>query len=575
MQKLETLSRALIEEINKGKIKNSSQLHLRKLALCGELGLEKTPSNTSIAVYAEKKDSAFRMLKRKPVRTISGVSSIAVMTKPIACPHGTCTMCPGGPKSFFGNVPQSYTGKEPSTMRGIRLNYDSYLMTFSRLEQYVATGHNPEKVELIVMGGTFPSFPDEYKNEFIKYSFKAMNDFSENFYEGNSLNRKKFNEFFELPREVSDTEKSKKIQGKLLELKGECFLEKELIKNEKAKIRNVALCIETKPDWCKEKEINDMLSFGTTRVELGIQSIHDHVLKRINRGHSNKDSIEAIQLLKDSFLKVGFHSMIGLPEMSKEMDIEMFKEFFSNPDYMPDALKIYPTMVMPGTALFKEWKQGKYKEISTENCIEIISEAKRFMPKWTRIMRIQRDIPTNLAEAGVNRNNLRQYVEQACKEKGIKCRCIRCRETGISKLKKSIKSINSNESEFILEKEVYDSSKGKEIFLSFEDKKNELLAGFLRLRIPFKGFRKEITDRSAGIRELHVYGEAVPLGEKEIQSEQHKGYGLKLIEEAEKIASENYDAKKLLVISGIGAREYYKTKAGYIKDGPYMSKKLN
>ncbi len=556
---MEQAVQELLQELKPG-----IDLEVVKRNIAKKYKLSKFPSNIEILEELNEEEKEFykKFLITKPIRTISGVAPLAVMTKPIACVHGKCTFCPGGPKSVFGDVPQSYTGNEPSTMRAIRANYDSYLIVFNRLEQYTLINQVPDKTEVIIQGGTFCSFPKDYQEEVIKYTLKAMNDFSEMFFINNKFNFTKFKEFFELPGTIRNKDRTIRIQDKLLKLKGEADLEKEQLRNETARIRSTALVIETKPDWCKKEEIDQILRLGTTRVELGVQTLKDDVLKITNRGHTLEDTKEAIQLLKDSFLKTTFHMMPGLPKTTKEEDILMFKELFENQDYKPDSLKIYPCLVMPGTPLFLQHQKGEFKPLSTEEAAEIIAEAKKFVPDYTRIMRINRDIPNTVIHDGVMNTNLRQIVAEKVKEKEIKCRCIRCREPMNKKV-----DYDSVE----IKRYYYDSSGGKEVFISAEDTKNDILIGFCRLRKPFKLFRPEITSKSAGVRELHVYGQSTPLGEEGLI--QHKGYGKKLLEEAESIAKEEFNCDKLLVISGIGVKEYYK-KLGYSKDGVYVSKKL-
>lgn len=549
----------LLEKTIKKKLDLKQTLALRR-KLAKKYKPRIFPSITQILLNAKQDDlPKLQHLVKKPSRTISGVAPIAIMTKPIKCPHGKCLPCPGGPNSCFGDVPQSYTGKEPATRRAIRNKYDPYLQIFNRLEQYMLLSHMPEKVELIVMGGTFPSFPVAYQDIFIGYSFKALNDFGKLFFRNNMFDFIKFKEFFELPtKNIDDQTRIKKIISKILKLKGNLKFKDEQIKNENARMRCVALCIETRPDYCRKKEINQMLKLGTTRVELGVQSLYNSVLKRIKRGHLVEDSIEASQLLRDSFLKIGYHIMLGLPSSTAEKDIIMFKNLFTDENFKPDALKIYPCMVLEGTQLYNEWKKGLYKPLMTSGAIKIIERGKRFIPKFCRVMRVQRDIPSYIIRAGVDRTNLRQYLK-------VKCNCIRCREPRGRKIDWGAVKILRYD---------YEASKGKEIFLSVEDTFNDILLGFCRLRIPYKPFRKEITSRSAGIRELHVYGKALSIGKKSENEIQHKGYGKALLLEAEQIAKKDFDVNKLLVISGIGVREYYK-RSGYKKEGPYMAKKLS
>jgi elongator complex protein 3 len=516
------------------------------------------------SIPKEQSEKLREILAVKPARSQSGISVIAAMTKPMKCPHGKCAYCPGGPGSEFGETPQSYTGREPATMRGMRAGFDPYIQVMNRLEQYVSAGHIPEKVELIVMGGTFPSFPEEYQKEFVGYCLKAMNDFSSIFYKKGKINLDLFREFFEMPSDIKNPERTEKILKKLANIKGKLSLETEQEKNETSSIRCIAMCLETRPDFCFEPHINEMLSLGTTRVELGAQTVYDDILKKIERGHSVADTIRATALLKDSFLKVGYHMMPGLPGSSRGRDINAFREIFENPDFKPDNLKIYPCMVIKGTKLHEMWKKNEYAPLSAEFAADIITEAKKYIPEYCRVMRVQRDIPTKFTEAGVEMTNLRQYVGSMLKEKGIKCRCIRCREPKLSE--PDFENIRIKKTE-------YKASKGTEIFISAEDSKKDLIFGFARLRIPDVPFRKEILPESAGIRELHVYGKAVPIGERDESAGQHRGIGKMLMQEAEKTASEEFLRKHMYVISGIGAREYYK-KLGYRRTGAYMEKEL-
>jgi elongator complex protein 3 len=392
-----------------------------------------------------------------------------------------------------------------------------------------------------------------------------MNDFSGLFYTNRTLNIKKFKEFFLLPGAVNDKNRIQRIHDKLTLLKKKkSDLEIEKRKNETSVIRCVALCLETKPDYCRKNEINESLKYGVTRIELGVQTLKASVLKHVNRGHGVKDVVRVTQLMKDSFLKVGYHMMPGLPLTSKNEDILMLNELFTNTDYKPDALKIYPTMVMPGTKLAADYKAGKYSAITSKMAAEIIVEAKKNFPEWVRVMRVQRDIPTKFSLAGVDMNNLRQLVDKFAKEKKVKCHCIHCREPRNKQI--DIASIQ-------IKTEEYAASGGAEVFLSAVDTKNDILAGFCRLRIPYKPFRKEIPRNSAGIRELHVYSQAVGIGKKDNRSIQHIGIGKKLLAQAENIAVESYGAKKMLVISGVGVRQYY-YKLGYKSDGVYVSKPL-
>ncbi len=549
---IDKFCRLLGNEILKQKIESKKEIIKLRDKLAKKHKPNKVPSLVQILLAAKEKDrqKLFKLIKIKPTREQSGVSVVAIMTKPFPCPHGKCTMCPGG-----NTTPQSYTGEEPAARRAARNNYDAYLQVFNRLEQYILIGQQPEKIELILMGGTFPSFPANYQTTFIRDAMNAMNDFGKLFIKKDGINFKKFFEFFELTT-MNDKNRYESIMNKILKLKSKNkdTLKQSQERNEKAKVRCIALVIETRPDYCKQEHINKMLQQGCTRVELGVQSIYPKVLKKINRGHSLKDSIEATELMKDSGLKVGYHIMPGAPGSSVKQDLDMFKELFKNQNYKPDALKIYPCMVMPNTKLFEDYKKGKYKPLTTDKAAKLIAKALEYIPEYCRIMRVQRDIPTFMTHAGVSKTNLRQYVNKHLK---IKPRDIRTRQIRTEEITSTtLKRID------------YDASKGKEIFLSIED--NDKLVGFLRLRIPHKQNRKEITKTSAIVRELHVYSNVEKTTDK---SHQHKGFGKQLLKEAEKIAKEEFNKNKLVIISGIGVREYY-YKLGYKKEGPYVTKIL-
>lgn len=549
-------------EYIKNKKPSKIDLAKEKVRLCSKYKVKNIPTDIEIMLNAGKKDLKFlkKYLQTKPTRSISGVAVIAVMTKPFKCPHGKCIMCPGGLSSVFGDVPQSYTGKEPATMRGIRAGFDPYIQVFNRLEQYIVTGHVPDKIELILMGGTFPSFPKKYQESFVTYCFKAMNDFSRLFFKNNVFDIEKFKDFFELPGEVGSKERTKKIQGKIKRIKGKSKLGKEQKKNEKSKIKCVGLTIETRSDYAILKHANEMLRLGCTRVELGIQSIYDKALKAIERGHGVKENILAVRTLKDFGFKLNFHMMLGLPSVTKKEDLEGLKELFVNDEYKPDMLKLYPCMVVKGTKLYDSWKKKKYKPLTTKEAAELIVEFKKFVKPYCRIMRVQRDIPTYVTEAGVDRTNLRQYIHNLMGKKRIRCKCIRCREAGrAEKIGK-----------YAINVRIYDASHGKEFFISAEDTKNDVLLGFCRMRFPSQSLRKEITKDSALIRELHVYGEAAAIGKKGLI--QHKGLGRKLLKKAESIAKK-HRKKKIVVISGVGVRGYYR-KFGYNLNGPYMVLKV-
>lgn len=516
----------IIELIQSGKIRTKSEIHGAKVKLCKKYGMNHLPSDVDILEHAspDTYPEIEAYLRLKPVRTTSGVAVVAVMTSPSDCPHGKCIYCPGG--TNFGTA-QSYTGHEPAAMRADSNDFDPFKQTRSRIEQLKTIGHPTDKVDLIIMGGTFTARDRDYQEWFVKRCFDALNE----------------------------TEAPSLFDAHGL--------------NEFATSRCVGLTIETRPDWCKESHVDDILNLGGTRVELGIQSTSNEILKNVKRGHTVEDSQNATRLVKDSGMKVCYHMMPGLPGSDFESDLKVFRTIFENPDFRPDMLKIYPTLVIEGTELHNIWKEGGYKPFNTANCADLIAKIKEYIPKWVRIQRIQRDIPVKLISDGVDKSNLRQIVQNILKENEKSCNCIRCREVGISSL--SGKSVDLDS--IYLNKITYKASKGIDHFLSFEDK-NGILIGYARLREPSDlAHRFEISSKPCMIiRELKVAGKMVPIGEMDETRWQHQGYGAKLIEECEAMAKLK-DAKNILVTSGVGARQYYK-KLGYDRFGPYMSKSL-
>ncbi|MBT3465300.1 tRNA uridine(34) 5-carboxymethylaminomethyl modification radical SAM/GNAT enzyme Elp3, partial [archaeon] len=359
----------------------NDELNKVKNKLSRKYKLAKIPTNSDILLRADPKDIKKLNIITKPTRTLSGVAPIALMCAPHKCPHGTCIYCPGGPGSQFGDVPQSYTGNEPSSMRSARNNYDPYLVVFNRLEQYVILNQNPEKVEIIIQGGTFPALTKKYKDEFVTYIFKALNDFSDEFYKKDEFDHLKFREFFLLPGDIYSKDRAKSIRSKVLKLKGKSTLSNEKTRNEKSKIRCVGLTIETKPDWGLLSHGLEMLEFGCTRVELGVQTTDEKILKMTNRGHGLKESIDSTRILKDLGFKINYHMMPGLPLSNPKNDLKTLKETLDNSNFRPDMYKIYPTMVMGGTGLEILWKKGKYKPITTEKAADIISDFIKFVPR--------------------------------------------------------------------------------------------------------------------------------------------------------------------------------------------------
>jgi elongator complex protein 3 len=506
-------------------------VHHIKTQVAAKLQLKRIPSNAEIiaALHPEEKRRLLPLLRRKATRTISGVTVIAVMTKPQPCPQlEPCAYCPGGPAQ---GVPQSYTGHEPAAMRGSQNSYDPYLQVKSRIDQLSAIGHRVDKVELIVMGGTFPATPLEYQTWFIQRCLDAI---------------------------TSVTSSS------LEEAKSEA---------ETSRIRNVGITVETRPDWCKQPHVDAMLSMGVTRVEIGVQNPSDEIYRLVGRTHTVADVIEATRIAKDAGLKVGYHLMPGMPGSNPEADLAAFKRVFADAAFKPDMLKIYPCLVIEGTKVYEWYRKGTYKPYSTEEAAALIAEVKKALPPWVRVMRVQRDIPAGLIVAGVDKSNLRQLVHRRLAAQGRRCRCIRCREVGHRSV---VDGVNPDPENVEILTTRYEASEGEEIFISAEDTQNDVLIGYLRLRVPSaKAYRPEVTAvPSAIVRELHVYGPVVPVGQRSAKAWQHKGYGAVLLSEAERLAREEYDLKKLLVISALGTKRYY-MRFGYKYDSAYVAKTLH
>ena len=509
-------------------------LNKLKTRLASIHSLETSPRLVDIiaAVPPQHKKTLVPKLKAKPVRTASGIAVVAVMCKPHRCPHismtgNICVYCPGGPDSDFEYSTQSYTGYEPTSMRAIRARYNPYLQTKHRVDQLKQLGHNVDKVEFIVMGGTFMSLPEDYKDYFIRNLHDALSGHSSN--------------------NVAEAVK---------------YSEKSLTKC-------IGITIETRPDYCLKRHLSDMLLYGCTRLEIGVQSVYEDVARDTNRGHTVRAVCESFTQAKDAGFKVVSHMMPDLPNVGRERDIEQFIEFFENPAFRADGLKIYPTLVIRGTGLYELWKTGRYKSYPPDVLVDLVARILALVPPWTRVYRVQRDIPMPLVSSGVEHGNLRELALARMKDLGSKCRDVRTREVGIQEIHNKVKP---NEVELI--RRDYFANEGWETFLSYEDPEQDILVGLLRLRKPSEEvFRPELKNGVSVVRELHVYGSVVPVAGRDPSKFQHQGFGTLLMEEAEKIAREEHGARKLSVISGVGTRNYYR-KLGYELDGPYMSKML-
>ena len=499
-----------------------------KLAVARRYRLVSIPRNSDIlaAVSPEERRALRQRLQLKRVRSVSGVHVIGVMSSPAHCPHGRCAYCPQE-----NDAPTSYTGYEPAAMRAKQNNFDPYDQLSSRLAQLRAIGHQASKVEIVIQGGTFLSRPQEYQRHFMKRCLDALNG-------AESLS--------------------------LDEAKATAW---------SSSVRNVGLTFETRPDWACAEHVDLMLSYGATRVEIGVQTLDDSVLQLVERGHSVRDVVKSFQVVKDAGLKIVTHMMPGLPGSTPEQDLEGFKRLVLDPDLRPDMLKIYPCLVVRGTKVYDWWRNDAYTPLDTEHAAALIASVKEFIPPWMRIMRVQREIPARLILAGPNKGNLRERALALVRENGRRCRCIRCREVGHRRMRDNVEP---DPEDVRLTRTYYQSSSGTEAFISREDPKTDTLIAYLRLRIPSpSAHRIEInSERASIVRELHVYGPVVPVGEYDAASWQHKGHGASLLKEAERLSTEEYDVRKILVLSALGTKEYY-SRVGYTQDGPYMSKCLH
>jgi len=481
-----------------------------------------------------------KIISLRKIRSESGVAVITCQTKPFNCP-GQCIYCPTEP-----NMPKSYLSNQPASMRAVLNKFDPFNQVQNRLASLQATGHDISKIEMIIIGGTWSYLPIKYQEDFIKNIYDGLNQ------NINPKDIKKYGHFFKCPK-IEKKEQTKNYQ-------------EAVKKNEKAKHRCVGLTLETRPDFINEAEIKRFRDYGCTRVELGVQSLFDEVHKHTKRGHTVKDIINATKLLRDAGFKIAYHLMPGLPGSNKKMDMETVRKAFLEEEFLPDLVKFYPCVVTKYAELAELYKEKKFKPLTENELKPILLKMKKLVPRYTRITRLVRDIPADSIVAGCKTINLRQLIHNDMIENNIKCECIRCRE---------IKSQQISLADIKLNRLNYKAANGDEIFLTFDDTKNDKLIALLRLRIPSQYFTKEkhFIDELEGaaiIREVHTYGQQTVIGQKDGNT-QHFGFGKKLIAEAEKIALEEYGLSHVAVIAGTGVREYYK-KLGYKLFETYMIK---
>ncbi|HTT72961.1 MAG TPA: tRNA uridine(34) 5-carboxymethylaminomethyl modification radical SAM/GNAT enzyme Elp3 [Thermoplasmata archaeon] len=496
-------------------------IHRAKVAWARERSSGPLPSNVAWLDALSPDDAApyAGAVRRKPTRTLSGVAVVAVMTAPARCPHGRCSYCPGG---LDLGSPQSYTGEEPSALRGAQFNWDARAIAAHRLATLETIGHPTSKVEAIVMGGTFPARPRAYQEEVLRGLYDGLNGTASS------------------------------------------SLGDAIAQNEGAARRMVGLTVETRPDWCDGRVLPFLLDAGVTRVEIGVECLHDDVLAAVGRAHAAADAATATREARDRGLKVGYHMMLGLPGMDPARDLEDFARLWSSEELRPDFLKIYPTLVLPATPLYEEWRAGRYAPYDTETATELLAAIKRAVPPWVRIHRIQRDIPSRLLAAGVRTSNLRQRALARLAAQGGRCRCLRCREVG--------RSAAPDRASFRLTSTDYRAGGGREVFFAFEEPATDTVAGFLRLRFPSAATVGGLD--APVVRELKVLGPEVAIGDPgdRASAYQHRGLGRALVAAAEARArSDGFD--RLFVRSAVGTRAYYGA-LGFVRAGPHMVKRI-
>ncbi len=525
---LNDLTQALIDETAPTRAK----LETLKRNIARQYRLKRFVRNSEILEYALSlkhlteydKDFLAHFLQVRRVRTISGIAVVAVMTKPSLCP-GKCIYCPD-----VAGAPKSYTGKEPAAMRGAQNDFLPKKQVQARLNQLQSIGHPLDKIHLVIMGGTFLANPLDYQDDFMKECLDGITG---------------------------------KGSNNLMEAKKNA---------ETSHLRNVGITFETRPDYCTDSYVSRMLELGCTWVEIGTQTLSDEILNFVQRHHTLEDVEKAIRYARDGGLKVTVHMMPNLFQTPDE-DIDMFEKLYTDPRFIPDAIKIYPTLVLPNTKLFELWKDKIYVPYDYNDVIDVVTAIKSITPRYVRIQRVQRDIPAYLITDGVRSGNLRELAREKLHQQGQECSCIRCREVGHQTNLGDTSWIEKEKKYQIVQ---YPASDGVEHFISFETLDKRTLFGFLRLREPsVYTFRPETLDPPATIiRELHVYGKLVGIGKHPKKLEwQHRGVGKELITIAEEISIEK-GYHKILVTSGLGVRDYYR-KVGFVQEGLYMAKFFN
>lgn len=456
-----------------------------------------------------------RKIRMKPGRTLSGVTTVTVLTRPGSCP-GQCVFCPQETE-----MPKSYLPDEPGAMRAVHHQFDPFEQTAARMEALEAIGHPTDKIELLVLGGTWSCYSQEYQEWFIKRCLDAMNRF-----EAGTL------------EEAQDA-------------------------NEGAAHRNVGLVLETRPDCIDREEVRRLRWLGATKVQMGVQSLDDRILALNKRGHDSETTRRAVRLLRAAGFKIVLHWMPNLLGATMESDAQDFRRLWDDEDIRPDELKIYPCQLLRNTELYEIWKKGGYEPYSMEELIDLIAGLKPLIPRYCRVNRIVRDIPSDNVVAGSRRTSLRQDIQRELRSRGQECSCIRCREVRREKVDPDALAVDDL---------VYPAGGAEEHFISYVSP-GDRLAGYLRLSLP--GDTSPETgladlQGAALIREVHIYGQSLEVGSEQEGAAQHIGLGSDLVARAEKIAADS-GFQRMAVISALGTRGYYR-RLGYHDGELYMTR---
>ena len=460
-------------------------------------------------------------IRMKPTRTLSGVTTVTVLTAPWPCP-GSCIFCPTDER-----MPKSYLPDEPGAARAFQNQFDPYLQVSSRIRSYEAVGHPTDKIELLILGGSWTSYPWEYQQDFIKRCFDAMNE--------------------------CDSEDLKQAQQI----------------NETAAHRNVGLVVETRPDLLDAETLRQLRVLGVTKLQLGIQSLNDEILSLNRRNLSVQDALRHVALARAAGFKIVLHWMPNLLGATPESDAADFRRLWQSPEeglgFCPDELKIYPTQLLQGTDLYSEWEKGNYQPYDMETLVRLLADIKPMIEPYCRVNRVIRDIPSHHVVAGNTRSSLRMDIQNLMKERGTACRCIRCRE---------IRGQKVSQDELILNDYRYRAAFADEHFLQFVTE-DDRLAGYLRLSIPDDLGANAPIDELRGcalIREVHIYGQSLPVGTEQSGAAQHIGLGSRLIEEACSIAA-SLGFERIAVIAAIGTRRYYESRK-FFRGAYYLLRNL-